>query len=98
LGGSWLETSPDKKFARPPSQPIKSKKLVVVVHTCHLSCGESINRRITVQAGPSKNARPCLKNKTKKHGGVAQMIEHLSKHKALSSNFSTAKKEKKIIT
>jgi hypothetical protein len=40
-----------------------------------------------------KNIRPYLKSKTKKTGGVAEVLEHLlSKCETLSSNHSAAQK------
>jgi CRISPR/Cas system-associated protein Cas7 (RAMP superfamily) len=69
----------------------------MVVHTCHLSCTGSINRRIDVQISLGKEVRPCSKNKNKakRAGGVIKAVEHLlSKCKALSSNPSTTKKKK----
>jgi hypothetical protein len=47
------------------------------------------------ETGPGKSLRPYLKiNKAKRAGDVAQVVDHLSsKHKTMSSNPSTAKKQ-----
>jgi hypothetical protein len=37
-----------------------NKKLGVVVHTCHPSYADSINRRITAQVGPGINVETLL--------------------------------------
>jgi hypothetical protein len=55
-------------------------------------------RRITVKAGPGKNYETLSEKqlKAKKARGVAQVVEDLtSRHKALSSSPSTAKRKKK---
>jgi hypothetical protein len=55
------------------------------------------NRRVTVHAGPGIAAHPCSKKTKAKRlaAFLAQVVEHLpSKHKALSSNTSTAKIKK----
>jgi hypothetical protein len=52
-----------------------------VAGTCHPSYKRSINRRISLQAGPIINSRPYLKAKR------AQVVEHLSsKCKVQGSN------------
>jgi hypothetical protein len=77
---------------RPPSH---QNKLGLVVYACHPSYKGGIGIRIAVQG------RPCAKNKTlseklpESRKGWSQVAEHLpGKHKALSSNTSTAKKKR----
>jgi hypothetical protein len=64
-----------------------------------LATQEEEVRRIVVQSQPGKIVHETIsqKNPTQKRaGGVTQVVEHLpSKHKALSSNPSIAKKKKK---
>jgi hypothetical protein len=64
----------------------------VVVHAYHPTFTRNVNRKIVVQADLGINSRPYSKiTKVKMSEGVAQMIAHLpSKHKALTSNSSTA--------
>jgi hypothetical protein len=59
-----------------------------VVSAYHPSYSGSINRRIEVQAGPSKKQNPVSEiTKAKRAGSVAQVVEFLpSKLKSLSSN------------
>jgi hypothetical protein len=66
----------------------------MIVHACYPSYKGSLRKRITVQADLGINTRPYLKNnKTKRAGGVTQVVEYLpSKCKVLSSNPSTKKK------
>jgi hypothetical protein len=68
----------------------------MIVHACYPSYKGSLRKRITVQADLGINTRPYLKNnKTKRAGGVTQVVEYLpSKCKVLSSNPSTKKKGK----
>jgi hypothetical protein len=74
-----------------------NKKLGVVSCTCHPSYMESVDRRIIVLAGRGIKERPYLKNKAKRVGSVAQVVEHLpSKCKAVSSNPCTRGKKKFI--
>jgi hypothetical protein len=59
----------------------------VAVHACNRSSEESRGRRSEAVLG--KSTRPYLKNKvkSKRLGGVAQVIECLlSRHEALNSN------------
>jgi hypothetical protein len=65
----------------------------IVAPTHILATAGSINRKIVVQAGPSKKLDSISKiTRAKRVGGVA---EHLSsKGKALSSNTSTGKRKK----
>jgi hypothetical protein len=53
IGSSSLAWA--KKVNKTPSQPIK---LGMVACSCHSSYEGGVNRRIMVQAGPGKNARP----------------------------------------
>jgi hypothetical protein len=65
----------------------------MVVYAFLSSYVGSMNRMIVVQACLGINVRLYLKNKTKMAGGMAQVVEHLSKkHKAQSSASSTTKK------
>jgi hypothetical protein len=64
----------------------------MMVHACHPSYRGGIGRKIIVQAGPRRNARPYLKiPKAKRAGSMDQVVEHLSrKLKVLNSNPSVS--------
>jgi hypothetical protein len=50
----------------------------MVADACHPSYWGRVNRRISVQAGPSRKVRLYLKNnKSKRVGGMAQTVERL---------------------
>jgi hypothetical protein len=48
-----IQGQPRQKVHETPSQPI-FKKLGMVAHACHSSYVGSMNRRISIQAGPGK--------------------------------------------
>jgi hypothetical protein len=73
-----------QKVLKTPPQPKKAG--CSGVHVSSLLVG-NINRRIMIQAGQGKSTRSYLKNITKTRA--------TGRHKALSSNPSTAKKRKK---
>jgi hypothetical protein len=53
---------------RQKASEIPSHKLGMVVYTCHPSYARGLNRRISIQAGLSKKARPLLKKELKPKG------------------------------
>jgi hypothetical protein len=92
FGRIAFESSPGKRFMRFPSQ-WKKLGLGVVAYTCHPGYGEKPKigglqcRLAWTKSKTSKITR------TKRTGGVAQVLEHLPKKcEALSSNPNTTKK------
>jgi hypothetical protein len=92
LEGSWFEASLGKKLVRPH---LNQKELGVVAHACHPCYEGSVNRRVTIQAGPGINAKPYFKNNQRKRvRDMLQGPQHLFS-KALSPNPSNSKKKEK---
>jgi hypothetical protein len=72
----------------------------MVAHTCDSKYLEIEVRELKSKALPRKGTRPYLNNKakSKKAGGMAQVVDHFpSNHEVLSSNPSTEKRKKKSI-
>jgi hypothetical protein len=63
-GRLWSRPAWAKKFA--------TVKLGTVAHVCHTSYPGSINRRLVMQVGPGKNARPYPKKRLG-HGLAGQV-------------------------